>query len=59
MIVYFGEVLGKHSEVYGPIDGNEIKFVSNDPLVIKTVVDNNLCFGFNPFHYLDDNCYEE
>lgn len=44
--VYFGEVLGKHSEICGPIDENEIEFVSNDPLVIKMVIDNNLCFDW-------------
>lgn len=57
--VYFGEVLGKHSEICGPIDEDEIEFVSNDPLVIKMAVDNNLCFGFNPFHYLNDDSEDD
>lgn len=57
-VVHFGEVLGKHSEISGPIDKTEIEFVSNDPLVIKMVQYNNLCFGFNPFDYLDYDCFD-
>jgi hypothetical protein len=49
--VYFGEVLGKHSEVCGPIESSEIIFVSDDENVIKVIEDNDLQNGFNPFDY--------
>jgi hypothetical protein len=48
--VYFGEVLGKHSEIYGPVDLQDITKVSFDENVVNTVLDNNLEFGFNPFN---------
>lgn len=49
--VYFGEVLGKHSEVYGSIDKDEIIFVSDNEEVIKVIEDNKLTMGYNPFDY--------
>lgn len=49
--VYFGEVLGKHSEVCGPIEEVDIKLVSTDEAVIKVITDNELENGHNPFHY--------
>lgn len=52
-------MLGKHSEICGPIDETDVEFVSNDPLVIKMVEDNNLCFGFDPFCYLEDDSLED
>ncbi|WP_394910517.1 DUF4406 domain-containing protein [uncultured Robinsoniella sp.] len=33
--VYFGEILGKHSEIYGIIEDGEIDFISDDPLIVK------------------------
>lgn len=49
--VYWGEVLGKHSEVYGPITDPEITMVSDDPATVKTFEDNELSSGYNPFEY--------
>lgn len=49
--VYFGEVLGKHSEVFGPLDESDITLVSEDESVVKVIEDNDLENGFNPFHY--------
>ena len=51
IIVYFGEVLGKHSEVYGGIEKHEIKFITNDKVVVDLFVDNDLSNGFDPFDY--------
>lgn len=51
--VNFGEVLGKHSEVVSNLDKSDIELVTTDEAVIKTVQDNNLCFGYNPFNYLE------
>lgn len=52
--VYFGEVLGKHSEVYGTIDENEISFVTDDPIAVEIFEKYNLSSGYNPFRYLRD-----
>ena len=49
--VYFGEVLGKHSEIFGSIDPKEIMFVSDNPEVIKVIKDNDLIIGYNPFEF--------
>lgn len=49
--VYFGEVLGKHSEIWGYLDEREIKLVTQDPKVLEVVKDFDLESGFNPFSY--------
>jgi len=49
--VYFGEVSGKHSEVYGPIEEKELTLITDDENVIKTVFDYKLESGLNPFDY--------
>lgn len=49
--VYFGEVLGKHSEIYGSIEQKEISLVSDNPEVIKVIEDFDLTSGYNPFDY--------
>lgn len=49
--VYFGEVLGKHSEVCGAIEPGEITLASDDPTAVKIVVDLDLATGFDPFCY--------
>lgn len=45
---YFGEVLGKHSEVYGTIEERDFEILERDPL---KVVMSSEC-GFNPFDYI-------
>ncbi len=49
--VYFGEVLGKHSEIFGAISSNEISVVSDNQEVVKVVEENELTNGYNPFEY--------
>lgn len=53
--VYLGEVLGKHSEVYGRLDEEDLKVVTSDPLVIKELIKggDNIC-GYNPLDYIDE-----
>ena len=50
--VYFGEILGKHSEVYGIIEDGEIELVSADPLIVKYATES----GYNPLDYLRYEC---
>ncbi|WP_281322168.1 hypothetical protein [Flavobacterium aestivum] len=53
--VYFGEVLGKHSEIYRAIEKKEIKLVTDDAEAIKIVAKYNLTSGHNPFNYRSIN----
>lgn len=50
--VYFGEVLGKHSEVYGVIEKDDITLVTNDPSVIDALGD--FSAGHNPLDYVEE-----
>lgn len=52
MEVYFGEILGKHSEVYGELEEGEITLESDDPLVVKNAIES----GYNPLDYLRYKC---
>lgn len=49
--VYFGEVLGKHSEVFGEVEADEVEFVTDDPKVISVIEEFDLQNGFNPMNY--------
>lgn len=49
--VYFGEVLGKHSEVTGVIKSNMFKLVSESHEVIEVIEKFDLQNGFDPFDY--------
>lgn len=53
--VYFGEVLGKHSEVCGPIEESDISLVSTDENVIKVIEEHDLENGYNPFDYIEQD----
>lgn len=60
--VYFGEVLGKHSQVYGTIEKDEIWEISDDQKVIQHLIEavgsNNIC-GYNPFDYYEEDEEDE
>lgn len=49
--VYWGEVLGKHSEVYGAVEKDEIEFLTDNEEAIKVIEDYGLETGYNPFDY--------
>lgn len=51
IIVYFGEVLGKHSEVEGHVDSSEIKLITEDEDAVNTFIKFELETGYNPFQY--------
>lgn len=52
--VYFGEVLGKHSDVSFAIEEEMLTAVSVDPNVIAVIEDNDLTSGYNPFDYIEE-----
>lgn len=51
IIVYFGEVLGKHSEVYFSIKEEHIKLITDNIEVVNIIEKYNLENGHNPFDY--------
>ena len=55
--IYFGEVLGKHSEISSVITEGEITMVSDDPAFVKLFEFHDLSSGYCPFDYLEDDDY--
>ncbi|MEB3692742.1 hypothetical protein VDJ78_00335 [Bacillus amyloliquefaciens] len=55
--VYFGEIDGKHSEVYGEIEEGEIEKVALDPETVATVstVLGDTWSGYNPLNYVEED----
>jgi hypothetical protein len=51
--VYFGEILGKHSEIFGKLEANEFKIKSEDQEFIAIMGDGTIS-GHNPLDYLED-----
>lgn len=52
--VYFGEVLGKHSDVSGPIEESDITLISRDSKVVALFEKHQMATGFNPFDYITE-----
>jgi len=57
--VYFGEVLGKHSEIYGIVEESDVKEITSDEKVIKVFETHEIISGYNPFDYIDQDEYQE
>lgn len=62
--MYFGEVLGKHSDVQGTLEAHEITLISNEQDKIDWLVGlvGYSVSGFNPLDYIresEDDEYEE
>jgi len=51
--VYLGEVSGKHSEVYGDLDWEDLEAITDNPEAVGIFEDYDLTSGFNPLQYLD------
>lgn len=52
--VYLGEVLGKHSDVYGELEKEHITFVTDDKEFVKLFIKYDLSNGYNPLNYIND-----
>jgi len=62
--MYFGEVLGKHSEVYGDLEKGDITKLNVSPEAVEEVAKHlgTSWSGFNPLDYIEtrcDSCREE
>lgn len=55
--VYFGEILGKHSEVHGMLDKDDLTLVTTDEKVLEVLGDFSV--GYNPLDYMEDDEDEE
>jgi hypothetical protein len=56
--VYFGEILGKHSEVYGTLDRCDIEIKTDDQAFIakfEEIMGGGTISGYNPLSYLRDD----
>lgn len=54
--VYFGEVLGKHSEIYGAIEKDEIKkidLLDSETITKVSAIRGNTWSGYNPLEYIN------
>lgn len=55
--VYFGEILGKHSEIYGTLEQGDIELKTADQDFIfkfEEVMGEDFCEGYNPLDYLEE-----
>jgi hypothetical protein len=56
--VSFGEVLGKHSDIYGTIDKEDIEKVNLDTDIVEkvTTILGHTWSGYNPLFYIQHAC---
>ena len=55
--VYFGEILGKHSEIYGALEEKDFTIVSKEEDKIEwleKLMDSKTISEYNPFDYLEN-----
>lgn len=57
--LYFGEVLGKHSEIEGPLDKEDITRVTDDEAFVSKFEEYECSSGYNPLNYLPEEEDEE
>lgn len=50
--VSFGEILGKHSDIYGTLGEEDLKIISEDPIVVMNTPES----GYNPLEYIQLEC---
>lgn len=59
--MYFGEVLGKHSDVQGTLEAHEIKLMSSDQDKVEWLLEllGENVSGFNPLDYIQESDEDE
>lgn len=60
--VYFGEILGKHSEIYGTFREGDITILSDDQEFIakfEAILGEGTVSGYNPLDYIEAEEEEE
>lgn len=57
--VYFGEILGKHSEVEGVLEEHEFEIISTDKAFVEQFQSIVGYFGYNPLDYISEEDEED
>ena len=52
--IYFSDVLGKHSEIDGELEAEEVALISDEPDDVATFDRLKLTTGYNPLDYLSE-----
>lgn len=53
--VYFGEILGKHSDVHGQLDAEDLTLLSDDPALVALFREHVGSTGHSPLDYLEED----
>ena len=51
--IYLGEVLGKHSDVSGVVEKDEIELITEDPFLVSEFDRLGMETGYNPLDYYE------
>lgn len=51
--ITFGDVLGKHSDVFGTIDNGDVELITDDPATVAHLQTLNVEIGYNPLDYIE------
>ena len=57
--LYFGEVLGKHSEIYGGVSVENFIFVTDKEDIVNFFENHEMATGINPLSYFEDEGAED
>jgi len=54
--VYFGEILGKHSEIFGPLNEKDLEEIPIEESAVEKIVSvtGTSISGYNPLDYLSE-----
>lgn len=58
-MVNFGSILGKHSEIFGKLESEDVEIIGVDQRFIKEFEDKIGSSGYNPLEYLDEDDEED
>ena len=59
--IYFGEVLGKHSDIYGTLEASDLQIIPIDESAVNAIVavTGATISGYNPLAYYEEQEGEE
>lgn len=60
--IYFGEVLGKHSEIYGKLEESDLTVLTDDQEFIaqfEKILGEEFSSGYNPLHHYEEEDWED
>ena len=55
--VYFGEILGKHSDIAGTLNQDDLEIITDDQVFVQKCEEYGLDgTGYNPLDYIEGGC---